>query len=178
MNYTKWLKEQGFRFDPGELTEHRLRHLAEPVADPGTPLIQVKGLVVHHSATASGSAGCFRVLHRGINRWNDIGYHFVIGNGTHSGNGIVEEGRRVPYRGAHARGANHYTLGICLVGNFNETKPALEQLEALGGLLRNLLSTWGLESSSVTLHRLVKGSSTECPGRHLTLDEIREYVDK
>jgi len=178
MNYTAWLKEQGFRFHPVELTENRARQLAEPVEDPGTPLIEVNGLVVHHSATPSGSAGCFRVLHRGISHWNDIGYHYVIGNGTHSGNGQVEEGRRVPYRGAHARGANHDTLGICLVGNFNDTKPSREQMEALGELLRSLLSRWSLISSSVTLHRLVKGSSTECPGRHLTLDEIRECVDK
>lgn len=178
MNYTTWLKEQGIRFDPGELTEVKAAQLAEPVADPGTPLIEVKGLVVHHSATVSGSAGCFRVLHRGINHWNDIGYHFVIGNGTHSGNGQVEEGRRVPRRGAHARGANHDTLGICLVGNFNETKPSREQMEALGELLRQLMCSWDLLPSGITLHRLVKGSSTECPGKRLTLEEIWEYVDK
>ncbi len=177
MNYVQWLKNEGVSFDPSSLTESMALKLAEPVKDPGTPLIPVHRLVVHHSATESGNAACFRVLHRGVNRWNDIGYHFVIGNGTMSEDGAVERGRDVPFQGAHARGANEDSLGICLVGNFNSVKPSRAQMDSLGRLLRRLLKEYSLPLSSVTLHRLVKGSSTECPGHFITLPGIREIIE-
>lgn len=177
MNYVQWLKNEGIRFDPAALSEDAAAKLSLPVDDPGTPEIPVRRLVVHHSATSSGNAGCFRVLHRGVNGWLDIGYHFVIGNGTLSGDGEVEPGRKVPRRGAHARGANEDSLGICLVGNFNEARPTPLQMVSLGSLLRSLLSRYSLPASAITLHRLVRGSSTECPGKYLTLREIGDVVE-
>ncbi len=177
MNYVQWLKDQGISFDASLLTESMALKLAVPVKNPGTPMIPVCRIVVHHSATASGNAACFRVLHRGVNYWNDIGYHFVIGNGSLSEDGTVELGRAVPFKGAHARGANEDSLGICLVGNFNSVKPSRAQMDSLGRLLRSLMKEYSLSTSEITLHRLVQGSSTECPGRFITLPLIREIIE-
>ncbi|MDK1032010.1 MAG: hypothetical protein QGD94_08400, partial [Planctomycetia bacterium] len=38
-------------------------------------------IVVHHSATRRGSALIFGRFHRENRRWDELGYHFVIGNG-------------------------------------------------------------------------------------------------
>lgn len=43
--------------------------------------------------------------------WLDIGYHFIIRR-----DGAVETGRPEDVPGAHVRGFNHISLGICLVG--------------------------------------------------------------
>jgi len=176
MNYLQWLKNEGIGFHRSFLTEKLARRLAEPLKNPGTKRISVLRLVVHHSATDTGNAACFRVLHRGVNRWNDIGYHFVIGNGSYSGDGVVEKGRAVPYQGAHAKGANEDSLGVCLVGNFNRCEPSELQMVSLGKLLDSLLKKYSLPPGRITLHRLVKGSSTECPGRFLTLSGIMDII--
>lgn len=47
--------------------------------------------------------------------WNGIGYHFVIRR-----DGELETGRALDAQGAHARGYNHKSIGICLVGGIDE----------------------------------------------------------
>ena len=41
----------------------------------------------------------------------DIGYHFVIQR-----NGEVDEGRPIEQTGAHVKGHNHDSIGICYIG--------------------------------------------------------------
>ena len=43
--------------------------------------------------------------------WSGIGYHFVIRR-----SGYVESGRPVEAKGAHAKGFNETSIGICLIG--------------------------------------------------------------
>lgn len=174
MLYTEWLKSIGCE---SGLTESRARAMAKPPEEPPSDqMAEVSGAVVHHSATETGNAACFRVLHRGINGWNDIGYHFVIGNGSLSGDGEVEQGREMPLAGAHAKGANHHTIGICLVGNFNLSPPSPLQMRSLGRLLSSLMKKYRFQAEAVTLHRLVKGSMTQCPGKLLEIDDVRKLI--
>lgn len=49
--------------------------------------------------------------------WADIGYHAVIRR-----NGTIELGRPWHVKGAHARGHNHNTIGICLIGGIDAYK--------------------------------------------------------
>lgn len=53
-----------------------------------------RDIVIHHSATDIGSAASFDRRHRLINHWDELGYHFVIGNGSGSGDGAIEIGTR------------------------------------------------------------------------------------
>ena len=66
--------------------------------------------------------------------WSDVGYHFVIRR-----NGVVEEGRHEDAVGAHVKGYNEVTLGICLMGGwkgeFDFTRQQMDALEALIGAL-------------------------------------------
>ena len=144
----------------------------KPSEDLYIRLSKVNSLVIHHSATATGNARVFRALHRAVNGWVDIGYHFVIGNGTLSIDGEIEPGRPVWAVGAHAREHNSDSIGICLVGNFCITSPTRKQKASLTDLLKKLLEDFSLSSSGILLHRDVPGCSTECPGDNLTVKEV------
>lgn len=77
------------------------------------PLRAVNFIVVHCAATRPDhdvGADEIRTWHR-QRGWLDIGYHRVIRR-----NGAIEEGRPTDRPGAHARGFNHISLGICLAG--------------------------------------------------------------
>ena len=47
--------------------------------------------------------------------WDDIGYHLVIKR-----DGIIEVGRPLNVQGAHVRGHNAESIGICMVGGYDK----------------------------------------------------------
>lgn len=74
-------------------------------------------IVVHCSATPPSmdiDAPTIRKWHTD-NGWSDIGYHYVIKR-----NGDIEKGRPDHIQGAHVKGHNKNSLGVCLVGGVNE----------------------------------------------------------
>src|SRR5437868_6907630 len=96
-------------------------------------------IVVHHSASPTGSAAAFDKAHRDRG-WDGLGYHFVIGNGSGSGDGQVEVGYRWAKQqaGAHAGNYefNQHGIGICLVGDFEHSAPPSErQMQSLRTLV-------------------------------------------
>lgn len=141
-------------------------------------LKMVRRLILHHSATGTGCAEVFRALHRAVNGWADVGYHFIIGNGTLSGDGQVEPGRPDWAVGAHARKNNDDSLGICLVGNLDSNPPTGTQMESLARLLRELLSRFDLSPEDIILHRDAPGCMTRCPGKNITMDIVRELLEE
>lgn len=91
-------------------------------------------LAIHCSATPpSMDIGVreIRKWHVEKNKWSDIGYHFVIRRG-----GSLEIGRPVDTIGAHVKGFNAVSVGICMVGGVSEggtpeNNFTLEQFETL-----------------------------------------------
>ena len=70
-------------------------------------------IVIHCSATPPGmDIGAAEIgrWHR-ARGWLEIGYHFVIRR-----DGKVELGRSIMRAGAHVKGYNDMSLGICLIG--------------------------------------------------------------
>jgi hypothetical protein len=139
-------------------------------------------IVVHHSATTSGSAARFDAVHR-AKGWDELGYHFVIGNGTGSGDGEVEVGGRwfKQKHGAHCKVAGHpeyndVGIGICLVGNFNETHPSDAQMESLSRLVRYLMSRYDVPQGRVYGHGQLK--ATDCPGRLFDFADLRRRIGR
>ena len=55
--------------------------------------------------------------------------------------------------------------------------PSDAQKKALVELIRKLSATYSLSREEITLHRNVDGSSTECPGLLLTLDDVLYLLD-
>jgi len=136
-------------------------------------------IVIHHSATATGSAAIFDREHRNKG-WDELGYHFVIGNGTGSADGQIEVGSRWTRQkwGAHAKTPdnrfNDYGIGICLVGNFEIGQPTPAQLQSLNRLLLYLMQTYRIPPARVLGHGETK--PTDCPGRNLRLEDVRRTM--
>jgi len=145
---------------------------------PKAPARAWDAIVIHHSASPSGSAAAFNQAHlaRG---WDGLGYHFVIGNGNGSPDGAVEVGFRWTQQrwGAHCKTpSNHYNdygIGICLVGNFNETTPTMAQMASLQRLVSYLANEYRIPPSQVLGHREVAGTHTECPGANFNMPRFR-----
>ena len=99
----------------------------------------------------------------------------MVGNGTLSGDGVVEPGYRWHRQavGAHARAPvgdprrssnfwNEHSIGICLVGDFRKGPPSQRQMAALTRLIRALQAKYGIPDERVQPHRNV--TRTLCPG--------------
>ena len=69
--------------------------------------------------------------------WSDIGYHYVIRR-----NGDTEVGRDFKFEGAHVRGWNHCSVGICLAGGYHGNVDfTRHQWDALKSLVYRLKKT-------------------------------------
>ena len=112
--------------------------------------------------------------------WDELGYDFVIGNGTDTGNGQIEVGSRWTKQkiGAHAKTAdnrfNEYGIGICLVGNFMQERPTPEQIKSLDRLVAYLMNTYKITPDNIIGHRDTK--ATECPGKYMNLAIVRRQA--
>lgn len=133
-------------------------------------------IVVHHSATPFGGAARFGREHQ-AKGWDELGYHFVVGNGTDTANGLIEVGSRWPKQkqGAHCKTAdnnfNDHGIGICLVGNFDTGRPTAAQLQSAAKLVAYLMKTYHIPADHVIGHGDAK--ATDCPGKNLHIAQIR-----
>jgi hypothetical protein len=138
-------------------------------------------IVIHHSASPSGSMAVFDKEHK-AKGWDGVGYDFVIGNGTDTADGQVEVTPRWPIQkwGAHAKTPdnryNEYGIGICMVGNFDVTRPTARQLASLTKLVAFLMETYHITPKNVLGHRDTK--ATDCPGRYVDLNKIRQRAEE
>jgi N-acetylmuramoyl-L-alanine amidase len=118
-------------------------------------------IVVHHSASPLTTTAA------DIDRWHrespeingPLGYHLVV-----EWNGDSVRGRPIHVVGAHCRGHNATSLGICLVGNntVNGDEWTRAQIKSLG-LWHYHLSV--LFPDAIWLgHRDMPGAATLCPG--------------
>ncbi len=126
------------------------------------PLDQVlRTIVIHHSALAPtfGAAEIQR-LHIEQRGFADIAYHFVI-----NADGKIFEGRSINVRGAHVAGANTGSVGVVLLGNFEESAPPEIQLTAMCELIDHLRSTYRCITHLAGHHDF--NFDSVCPGAHL-----------
>ncbi len=142
-------------------------------------------IVLHHSATESGSVESIHAEHRrrrdgAGNPWLGIGYHFVIGNGNGMADGEVAATFRwnEQIHGAHSGHAvfNGRGIGVCLIGNFDQSVPTERQLSAVKRLTRILANRHGISPDRVLGHSDVR--ATSCPGIQFPLDEVRRAISK
>ena len=74
---------------------------------------KIKEIIVHCSATAEGKdfdAKDIDLWHK-AQGWDCIGYHYVV-----KLDGTVESGRPIEKVGAHCKGHNAYSIGVCYIG--------------------------------------------------------------
>lgn len=126
-------------------------------------------LTVHHTGTSTNhhedyvmvAADIENVMtgHRNRN-FGDIGYHFIVDRA-----GRVWEGRSLQYIGAHVSAENEENIGIMLLGNFENQRPSLEQIQSLNKLTASLRTQFKIPRYRVYGHRDL--GHTLCPGRYL-----------
>lgn len=137
--------------------------------------MKIERLFLHCSDSRWGDVEIIRQWHL-MNGWRDIGYHYTVLNGCRrstrgydpANDGLIEAGRSEDIPGAHVRGWNRNSLGICLIGKpgrFTEN-----QLRVVRALFCDLILAEGLEVSDVFGH-YEKDPSKTCPG--LNMDEFR-----
>ena len=147
-----------------------------------------EGIIVHHSASDTGDAASMDSYHRNIRNWDSLGYHFVIDNGNNSHNkhdGMVEVGIRWRQQkhGAHCRVDvrddnywNEHTIGICLVGNFEEYNPSPAQYSSLVELVKFLQDRYRISANKIYGHGDIEGARTKCPGRNFSWSTFRQML--
>lgn len=96
------------------------------------------------------------------NGWQDVGYHFVIDQA-----GEVLRGRPVSQQGAHCKGRNQTSIGICYIGGLDDltgtpadTRTPAQRL-ALVKLVKSLMWEYGLRPEHVRCHN--EFSNKACP---------------
>lgn len=93
--------------------------------------------------------------------WRGIGYHFVICR-----DGSIEEGRPLMEPGAHVRGYNSRSVGICMIGGVdNNMKPennfADPQWSSLAALVRQMKAEF--PNAKVKGHNEFPNVAKACP---------------
>ncbi len=142
---------------------------------------QWKHIVVHHSATPVGTVAGLDRHHREVRHMeNGLAYHFVIGNGRGMPDGEIVAAPRWTKQlaGGHLKSEqlNKISLGICLVGNFEEQPPSSRQLRTLASLINYLTSRCQLTKAAVKTHKQINTVSTRCPGKRFPVKALLELV--
>lgn len=135
---------------------------------------QTRFLLVHHSASGNDypAANVVGFLRRAYtqhtdNGWADVAYNFFIDR-----YGGCWEGRSGSIAGAvvgDATGGNQgYAQSVCVIGNFQETRPTVESVDALVNLLAWLAVRDGVD--------LEPGATTEFASRGSNLRPVGQTV--
>ena len=126
-------------------------------------------IIVHCSATREGQ----HVTVQQIRQWHlqrnfaDIGYHYVIYL-----DGTVHKGRPLEKAGAHCKGQNAHSIGICYVGGLDrQGKPKDTRTAAQKAALLTLIRELRQRFPRATVHGHREFANKACP----CFDAKKEY---
>lgn len=114
-------------------------------------------IVLHCSASDNSKHDNLKVIrdwHVFDRGFSDVGYHFII-----TKDGKVHTGRPIERAGAHCKGYNRNSIGICLTG-LNKFSQA--QFDACRELVNELILEFGLTVIDVLPHNQFNKNKT-CP---------------
>jgi len=131
---------------------------------------KIDKIILHCAATPEGrdvktqTIKSWHVKGRG---WSDIGYHFVI-----ELDGSVVDGRPLERTGAHVKGHNTGSIGICYVGGMDKDKNAKDtRTEAQRDAMDNLIASLQDRFPKATIHGHNEFAAKACP----SFDVQKEY---
>ena len=132
---------------------------------------QINKIIVHCSATREGQdipVETIKKWHIEGRGWSDIGYHFYIDI-----NGNIQKGRDIAKIGAHCKGQNRNSIGLCYCGGVEadgktpkDTRTD-EQKDALLAVLRTLKAMY----PEAIIHSHNDYANKACP----SFDATSEY---
>lgn len=118
----------------------------------------IKFIVVHCSDTNDNlKALDIHKLHLNFG-WEGVGYHKIIEN-----DGKIVNGRPEFWKGAHVRGYNDQSLGVCLIGKNKFSKAQFISLE-------KILKDWKkkYKNTKIIGHYEISDSNKTCPNFDVT----------
>ena len=129
----------------------------------------INKVILHCSATAEGkdySVETIRDWHVKGRGWSDIGYHYVI-----QLDGTISQGRPINKAGAHTKGKNKDSIGVCYIGGVEAQRdskgkwPAKDTMtEAQNTAFRMLvLGVRTLFGKDIAIHGHNEFSNKACP---------------
>ena len=137
-------------------------------------------IIVHCSDSMFGDAAIIDVWHK-ANGWRSCGYHYVIQNGCpksragyHEKNdGVVERGRFEHEVGAHVKGLNSRSIGICMIGTHFFT---WKQFHALRELIADLQARF--PKTQVIGHRDAVKFGVDIHGKTCPKFDVAEFMQE
>ena len=123
-------------------------------------------IIFHHAARSIWDPEGINEFHKSKG-WKGIGYNYYIRK-----DGSIYLGRDENAEGAHTKGENSSSIGICLEGNFEEEEITKEQFESIEKLTHYLILKYDIYK--IMGHRDVY--ETLCPGENCPLEYIKEKV--
>ena len=117
---------------------------------------RINKIVIHCSASDIDAHDNIKVIdqwHK-ARGWSGVGYHWFIRK-----SGQLEKGRDEKDIGAHVRGHNRDSIGICFSGEYNFTD---DQFLTAKKLVRSLLKKYQLETKDIVGHTELDDKKT-CP---------------
>lgn len=138
-------------------------------------------IVIHHSLTKDGATvswSAIRNFHMTdpAHMFSDIGYHAGVELAGSSYEVFL--GRPWDVVGAHCKshGMNRISLGVCIVGNFDDAPPSDEMLDVAA---RYVILPWmrifGIEPAAVRFHR-DWAPDRSCPGKMFTRELLAKHI--
>ena len=132
----------------------------------------VKEIIVHCSATREGqqvSVDTIRDWHL-AKGWNNIGYHFYIDL-----DGTINKGRDIDKMGAHCKGHNRNSIGICYCGGVETDgkTPKDTRTQKQKDSLLNVLKTLKAMYPEAVIYSHNEFANKACP----SFDATGEYED-
>lgn len=120
-------------------------------------------VIIHHVGNTDKNINV-AAIHRWHkqNGWAGIGYHYIIRK-----DGSIERGRPVDTIGAHTYNQNDNTVGICVVGNFELSRPTSEQFRAAEKLVGAVCRHYDITPNVKTVRGHKDFCKTTCPGIYL-----------
>jgi N-acetyl-anhydromuramyl-L-alanine amidase AmpD len=148
----------------GELEKHPSKNYGRRL------LSQIKKVIIHHSATTSGSPESYARYHVKENDWPGIGYHFVIQK-----SGQIFQTNNLSTISYHTSGQNTRSIGIALTGDFDKQNPTAAQVDSLVSLIQSIQKELG-RKLAIEGHN--EHSAKSCPGDRLNVDDIERQVNE
>lgn len=122
---------------------------------------EITQIIIHCSATKPNQDIGVKEIdawHRKLG-WSGIGYHFIICR-----NGETEIGRDLAKAGAHCRGQNKNSIGICLVGGIDENGKSQNNFTpAQFAALRELVQKLRADFPNASVHGHNEFAAKDCP---------------
>ena len=131
----------------------------------------INEIIIHCSATKEGN----KISAATIDRWHKdrgwrcIGYHYVVRI-----DGSIEYGRPVQDIGAHVKGRNKHSIGVCYIGGLDaDMEPKDTRTRDQNESLLYLLKTLKRLHPNATIHGHREFANKACP----CFDANKEYCN-